>query len=280
MEKKIAIAYRIYPGISKIPAYFPDDKRKMSELCFASFMNSLGNLHYHIWVILDKCPKDYEDIFLKHCSEEKLTFIHDKGIGNALTFEHQITILLEQDFSETIMFAEDDYFYLKDGIEEGIEFLNTGTDIHFITLFDHKNYYTLPFHAAKGESTVKEKTIWRTVNSTCLTFITTKQHLREAKSIFLTYKKKNYDASIWLAITKLGLWSGKLLKEVFRDSLHLKIVVKAFLFTLPHVVLGKRKKLWCPYPSLSTHIDEKDLSPDIDWNTHFSKCAKDIGLEQ
>lgn len=279
MEKKIAIAYRIYPGISKKPAYFHNDKRKMSELCFASLMNSLGELDYHIWVILDKCPKDYESIFLKHCPKEKLTFIHDEGIGNALTFEHQIRILLEQDFSDSIMFAEDDYFYRFNAIHEGVEFLSEQPDAHFVTLFDHGNYYTLPLHAFKGESVAKGITTWRTVNSTCLTFLTTKEHVCDVKSVFLTYKKKNYDASIWLTITKLGLWSGALWKEVFRDSLHIRIVVKTFLFGVLHLILGKRKKLWCPYPSLSTHLEEKDLSPDVEWEILFRKTAKDIGLE-
>ena len=31
----LAIAYRIYPGISKSPAFFPTDKFKLSEMCLS-----------------------------------------------------------------------------------------------------------------------------------------------------------------------------------------------------------------------------------------------------
>ena len=47
--KDLAIAYRIYPGISKIPPIYSDDKFKLSELCLRSFKQSLGGLRVKIW---------------------------------------------------------------------------------------------------------------------------------------------------------------------------------------------------------------------------------------
>lgn len=279
MSSKIAVAYRIYPGISKKPAYFSDDKRKMAELCFFSLIKALGNCEYHIWVILDNCPVSYEDIFTKHCLKEKLTFIHDKGIGNALTFEHQLNILLEQQFSDIIMFAEDDYFYLKNAVQEGVDFLQSRDDVDFVTLFDHKNYYDLPLHLIKGEKISHNDREWKTVNSTCLTFITRKKSIKDTLNIFLTYKQKNYDASIWLAITKLGVWSKALWREALRDKLHRLIIIKLFLFSPLRVLFGKSKQLWCPYPTLATHMESEDLAPEIDWQKEFQSASKAAGIE-
>lgn len=75
---------------------------------------STGGSEYHIWVLFDNCPNEYEAMCLRHCKAESMTFLHYKGIGNALTFEQQILILEQQHFSDNIMFAEDDYFYLRD----------------------------------------------------------------------------------------------------------------------------------------------------------------------
>ncbi|HRE58797.1 MAG TPA: glycosyltransferase family 2 protein [Candidatus Kapabacteria bacterium] len=280
MSHTIAIAYRIYPGISKTPAFFSDNKMKMAEVCFASFIQALEGLEYHIWVLFDNCPNEYEAMCLRHCKAESMTFLHYKGIGNALTFEQQILILEQQNFSDNIMFAEDDYFYLRDSIRLSLECLCGMKDAHFVTPYDHPNYYTLPLHQHKSEYRQMGNQIWKTVNATCLTFLTTKNQLEYVKSIFLTYKKKNYDASMWLAITQKGLWSSSFLFAAFKDSMHKRILVKLYLFSLLHIVFKPSRKLWAAQPSLNTHFEKNDLAKDIDWKYHVEYLAHSIGIDE
>ncbi len=280
MSQTIAVAYRIYPGISKTPAYFSDDKMKMAELCFASFMQALEGLQYHIWILFDNCPADYEAMCLRHCKPEFMTFLHFPGIGNALTFEQQILILEKQDFSENIMFAEDDYFYLRNSIRLSLQCISSMKDADFVTPYDHPNYYTLPIHQHKSEYRQIGKQMWKTVNATCLTFLTTKKQLQFVRTIFLTYKKNNYDASMWLAITQLGLWTSSFLFAAIKDPLHKRIFIKLYLFSLVHILFKSSKKLWAAQPSLNTHFEKSDLAKDIDWKYYVEMLANEIGISE
>lgn len=54
----LAVAYRIYPQVSKVPPVFSQDKYKLSEFCLKSFKNSLGDLRAKIIVLLDGCPQN------------------------------------------------------------------------------------------------------------------------------------------------------------------------------------------------------------------------------
>ena len=59
----VAVAYRIYPKVSRAPPVFADDKYQLSELCLKSFRDSLGSLKVKMFVLLDNCPPSYEDLF-------------------------------------------------------------------------------------------------------------------------------------------------------------------------------------------------------------------------
>jgi hypothetical protein len=55
----LAVAYRVYPGISKEPAVHADDKLRLAELCLRSFKEALGTLRVKVWALLDGCPPEY-----------------------------------------------------------------------------------------------------------------------------------------------------------------------------------------------------------------------------
>lgn len=97
MEKNydLTVAYRIYPKISRSPAVFSDNKYKLSQLCLKSFKESLGDLKVKLFVLLDGCPPEYEELFLKYFNTEDLEFIRLNSIGNLETFRIQIEILLD-----------------------------------------------------------------------------------------------------------------------------------------------------------------------------------------
>jgi hypothetical protein len=138
----LAVAYRIYPQVSKTPIVFRDDKYKLAQLCLSSFKKSLGDVKTKVWVLLDNCPIEYEGLFQRYFDADDLEFVRLAGIGNLATFELQLDILLNQTVSESVYFAEDDYFYLPNQFEEMIEFLRENEGVHFVSPNDHLDYYT------------------------------------------------------------------------------------------------------------------------------------------
>ncbi len=275
---KLSIAYRIYPKVSKETPIFNDSKLKLAELCLFSFVRTLKNIDYKFWAILDGCPNEYKDLFRKHIPEERLVFVETNSIGNARTFEKQIEVLSEQTFSDNIYFAEDDYFYLNKPFDINLNALNSG-NYDFVTPYDHLDYYILYLHKYKTVSNLIEEQEYRLVNSTTLTFLTTKIALSEARKVFETYYKKNYDVSLWLVLTKLNVYNPLIYINSgigFVNSL--KILTKIMLHTPYEFIFGKRFYLAAPKPSLATHLDSSKLSPEIDWKLLFIEASKELGI--
>jgi len=264
----LAVAYRIYPKISK-PAVglpFSDDKLRFSEVCLQSFRRSLGNLRAKIWVLLDGCPPEYADIFRRCFSAEDLELIPLAGFGNYGTFNRQIEILIAQTDSELIYFAEDDYFYLPGQFHEMLDFLEAHSDVDFVSPFDHLDCYTMELHRRPAWLRASAGRHWRSAASTCLTFLTTRRILRQTEHIFRTYARRNYDSSLWLMLTKervLAPWTWPRLAA--RQPFTMKILAKAWLFGWRQLIFGKPRTLWTPVPSIATHMDLNSLAPGFDW---------------
>lgn len=269
----LTVAYRIYPKVSKIPPVFTDDKYKLSELCLRSFKKSLGNLKVKIYVLMDNCPKEYEKLFTDIFPAEDLQMLKLSGLGNHNTFNEQVNLLLDQQYSEYVYFAEDDYFYLPGLFNEMINLLKNNEDVHFVTAFDHPHYYNYELHCHKNIKKVYEGRKWRTVNSTCLTFLTKKDYLKKTEWVFKTYKYKNNDSSLWLSLTKYRVFNPLLPLKYFikREWFLLEIILFSWLFCWWQILFGKKWNLWAPYSSIATHMNSNLMAPNIDWNKYFNK---------
>jgi hypothetical protein len=276
MNKKIAICYRIYPKISKIPPVFADDKYKLSELCLRSFVRSLKGTDAKIWVLLDNCPQIYFDLFETYLKDFEYELISLNGVGNAGTFGMQMDLLLNQQFSENIYFAEDDYFYLDNAFAEMMTFfINNSAD--FLTPYDHLDSYERKFHDYKNKIVFSGKQHWRTIGTTTMTFLTTKEILKNTKEVFKTYTKNNFDASLWLSLTKHNVLNPfTMIAGSIRNYEEYKIYFKAFYFSFLQIIFGAKYKLWQPIPSLAVHMDSLHLAPGIDWKKKFNELSDGI----
>jgi len=266
----LAVAYRIYPKVSKVPPVYPDDKYKLSELCLKSFKESFGDMKVKIWVILDNCPPEYTDLFKKYFDSPELELINLGFTGNNGTFKKQLEILLNQEESELVYFAEDDYFYLPGCFSRIIDFMKAEGGNCFVTPFDHPDYYNLKIHDYKYQVKYSGCQQWRTGGSTCMTFLTTKQVLKETEKVLLTYSRGNYDASMWFSLTKKRIFNP----FYFRNNEDIRIFVKAWFNCWRQILFGKKRYLWAPVPSLCTHMDDIHLAPGIDWQSLFAESEK------
>ena len=264
----ITVAYRVYPKVSKTPLVFKDNKYELAKLCLKSFKDSVGSLKVKVFALLDKCPSEYEELFKQYFNEQDLNIIKLDGIGNLNTFSMQINILLNQSFSELIYFAEDDYFYLPNQFEDMVKLLKENKDdsVHFVTPYDHLDFYTLDLHKHQVELKFTNNKHWKTSASTCLTFLTTKNVLQKTNRIFSTYAIGNYDASLWLSLTKYKVFNiVDITKYYSRNKFLFDLIKSAYFMSWKQIFFGKRWKLWSPIPSIATHMEVNYLAPAVNW---------------
>jgi hypothetical protein len=270
MKYDLTIAYRIYPKISKIPPAFPTDKFKLSKLCLESFKKSTEGLRIKIYALLDGCPKEYEEIFKENFKAEDLEILNLENIGNKKTFKKQIEILVDQNDSDIVYFAEDDYFYIKD-IKNMVDFLKSG-QADFVTPYEHPACYD-GSHIINNEVRIFNKQRYTTVQHACLTFMTTKKNLLKNKryiSIFSDWFGSDF--VVWGSIT-LGLSYFKYIKLLFSLKNYrletFKVYGSLFIFALHRFVFNKKYKLFMPINTFATHMESNCLSPIIDWDMYF-----------
>lgn len=263
----ICVAYRIYPRVSKVPFIHQDNKLKLAEVGVGTFKTSLGALKAKVFFILDNCPPEYEIMILKYFGQEDVEFVRCNAEGNLATFGRQIDILLAQNFSKIVYFAEDDYVYRPNVMNNAVSLLSDSS-VHFVTLYDHLDSYDLGIHTMHHYKILLHKdTHWRTSASTCLTFLTTKDTLRETEKILRSYCHGNWDSSLWFALTKFNvynfLFAGKML---VKDRFYFKMLLLSWLKGWKQIVFGKKYTLVQPIPSMATHMEKIAIAPGVDWD--------------
>jgi hypothetical protein len=266
----LAVAYRIYPGISKSPAFFPGDKFMLSKMCLDSFKRALGGLRVKVWALLDGCPPEYEELFRKIFLGYDLEILFLNKIGNLATFSLQVDLLTSQSQAPFVYFAEDDYFYLPNALDKMAAFMREHRDVDFVTPYDHPDSY---FTSSRFERHLVRPfgdRYWRTASSTCLTFLTSRENLVRTASIFKSYSAGNMDCSLWLALTqKFALVNPQI---HWSDMLRAKIWAKTWMWGVRRILLGKQYRLWAPLPALATHMESTGLAPLIDWQNEFLRA--------
>jgi hypothetical protein len=269
----VAIAYRIYPRVSKPTPIFASDKLRLAELCVQSFRGSLGELRVKMWVLLDGCPPEYERLFQRYFDPSELELIRLNGVGNEETFRLQLDLLLEQTDSELVYFAEDDYFYLPGQFSEMVHFLRSEKQVDFVSPYDHPDYYTEFLHGHKNELRLHSGRHWRTAASTCLTFLTTRETLKRTESVFRAYVTgRCSDASLWFSLTKRDVWRlDRLARAWTSEPFAFRVIRQAWRRCGRQVLFGDRWKLWVPVPSIATHMESAFLAPGVDWQSLFSE---------
>lgn len=188
----------------------------------------------------------------------------------------QIEVLLTQKYSNIIYFAEDDYFYMPNQFEEMVRFLTSEENVDFVSPYDHLDYYTLDLHKHKNWIRVSENKHWRTASTTCLTFLTTKSTLKQTQDIFRSYCKNNYDASVWLSLTKMRL--ATIINYYRKDKLLFDIIKNAWRHGWKQILFGKKWGLWVPIPAIATHLESECIAPTIDWISIMQRQIKDNRL--
>jgi hypothetical protein len=263
----LAIAYRIYPRVSKVPALHDTDKFRLATFCLLSLREALQGLNFRLCAILDGCPPQYEELFRSTFRENELEIIQTDSVGNLSTFSMQIDLLLNQTDAEFVFFAEDDYFYFPKALAEMVEFARQNKDVDFVTPYDHPDSYSTGARHERHQLKTFGSRHWRTVSSTCLTFLARRSALQATERQMRTYSRGNMDCALWLALTqKLELANPAVHAD---NHISLKIWVKTWLWGWRFLFFSRRFRLWSPLPTLATHMERPCLAPLVDWQAEW-----------
>ncbi len=279
-QKKIdlAVCYRIYPRVSGDPIFGFKEKLPLLQLNLETFKESLGNLNIKMWVLLDNCPPTYIDLLRKIFPDSAMEIIPLDGEGNGATFRRQVDILKAQTDAELVYFAEDDYLYLPGSLERLVKFMRRHPEADFATAYNHSDYYSKFIHHFHGTEIIDEDCSWRTVASTCLTFIARRQSLTESAAVFKTYNK-NPDLAMWMALTKKGtanpfVWIRSSIDGIFFPA----SLALAWRHGWRQILFGKPQRLWAPKSALITHMEKGGLTPGVDWGKVFGERSRNLNL--
>jgi hypothetical protein len=266
MEKpfEIAVAWRIYPGVSKSPIIHPANKLKLVQTSLLSFIQSAGRLKISYYFILDGCPPEYSLLIRKLFGSEKFSIIETSSIGNLKTFEKQVEILTTQTDADVVYFAEDDYLY-RPGLFHKLYEVILNKEADFASCYAAKDIFTHPIHAHKRNVMFARNYFWIEANSTCLTFITLKSTLEKTKKLFLTYSKGNNDCALWLVLTKKHILNPFAWLRFLGNKECMGILKVAVKRSFIYFFTVRKYSLWIPLPAIGTHLEMGLESPGIDW---------------
>jgi hypothetical protein len=274
LKYDLAVAYRIYPKVSSHPPpIFADNKLRLAGLCLDSFKASLGGLRVKMWVLLDNCPQDYEEMFLRLWSPEDLVLTRFPGVGDAATFHEQVRILMEQADAEMVYLAEDDYYYLPNQFPLAVNFLKQNSDVDFVSPYDHPDIYTTELHNLPRETRVAEGRSWSSCFSTTHTFLTRRATLHKCKCVFLaSYGRVSPDLAKWMALTKRRVFNPiAFIRWAITCRFWAGSIFLAWYYCWRQILFGKKYTLWIPHPSIATHMAAGMEAPGIEWRKEFNQ---------
>lgn len=175
---------------------------------------------------------------------------------------------MNQNNSNTIYFAEDDYLLKPKSLEIAVDFIRNNCNVDFLSIYDSLDYYKMNFHNYNSNYKFHKKIKWKTVSCTTLSFMTTKSNLRKSKWVFETYSKnRNYDSSLWISLTKMNFFSiSSILNFILNKDRDLIRFIKAWIYCWKQIIFGTKYNLWVPEPSLGIHLEEGGVSPNFDIN--------------
>jgi hypothetical protein len=261
----VAVAWRIYPGVSKTPLIHADDKLAMVATNVKSFHQSAQGLKVRYYFILDGCPERYVDTIHELLAGETIDIIRTDRIGNQATFLKQIDVLLGQDDAEVVYFAEDDYLYKPAEFVKLHHLITTERDVDFVTCYCHNDIFTHPIHEHSRQVKYASQHLWIGDSSTCLTFMTTRAVLAETAKVFRTYRAGNHDCSMWLTLTRTHLLNARAMWRL-REHTECRTILKlAWKHGWRHLLTMRRYSLWAAYPGIGTHLEASFVSPETDW---------------
>ena len=245
----LTIAYRVSPFLPpSLPKIF-NEKLELVTACLLSFKEAIEGLKAKVYVIMDRCPKIYEKVFkelFENVEIKKLesNIIESSWDMNVQTFKLQLEYLNSQQYSEIVMFQEDDYLYLQ-SIKPMLEFISN-ENVDFISPYLHPWIINTSWKKFIKNRIIQNKIEWIQIPYTTNTFMTKKNILLEANK-FLNLYYKTGDMYRFIILTKN-------IRPLRIDLPYYRYRIGALKFLRYYLSLRKYT-LWMPNPTIADHIE-------------------------
>ena len=272
MRYELIIAHRVCPALANTAVRFTD-KLEMVRVTTSSLAKALNGIRTKLIVILDGCAIEYErlfdDVFKGKMANLDYERISTPAIGNHATYAKQLELLTPfADEAEYLYFSEDDYIYREDAFLAMMDFLKS-QDVDFVTPLDHPDRYANVVPGKKEvEVRVSDYCHWREVGTTCCTFMTKRDIFKKAQGRLACYGNGGCDGTLWLGLTKDGLFdffgiAFRLLRFLLgKDRNWAKcLAVSAWKFHGLKLLFCRRYRLWGPIPTLAVHLAAPSVPP-------------------
>jgi hypothetical protein len=172
--------------------------------------------------------------------------------GNTKTYRTSLRWIEEMPDDGLAYLAEDDYLYLPEALPELVVAADTLSDCEYFTPYDHFDRYTRRDDSRFGRREsirVAGQRHWRTVDSTCSTYLSRVSTMRTDARIHIAvcYTGRVRDRPVWRLMQGIG----------------------PFFWKLP------KRRLLGPIPSLATHLDGRYIAPLIDWAARAEQTTEE-----
>jgi len=253
----MVIIYRAYPGISKDPVNNGMPKLNSVLTNLNSIKEASSGLHVAFEVILDNCSPEYR-VQIEHLLEGfKVNFYEVNFKSNSRTFELQLQLVEQYDKLQNCLIIEDDYIMNRECLTDLCACLHKIPN-SFFTPFYSRDYDTLEFHNYEMELIKIDNKMWRSVNSTTLTFCAKAETIQRYRSNFNTFSLGNNDSSIWMSITKkTNFWNTILGTDRWY---FLKKYLKIIRFSFWDCITKEKTSLFAQVESTATHLESTNCA--------------------
>jgi hypothetical protein len=214
------------------------------KLCLHSLVIARRELPDSVLTVVSDgpLPVDVRDLI-----EADVRVVVLPNVGNAESFLAAYSIAAAWPVDDVAYFVEDDYLHMASALSK-LQDAFTDLSSDYVTLYDHPNRYNS--QAGSGADLKLHTTgiyasrshIWRTVESTCMTFAARIGCLRDDMGVFLAHVlsgRTPRDRAIFRHLQGLG----------------------------PYEDTSCRRVLLGAIPGLATHCNAARLAPTIDWES-------------
>jgi hypothetical protein len=242
MERTLHIIYRHIPTHAERYSRDPNKTRPpwfSYQSCFHNLMSTIRNdprgHQVRVLILFDGSLDDFQQDFIASYyanAELGLGVQFVKGGSNGASFLIALDMLRKSELPDTdlLYFLENDYLHQPGWVSKTFELFESGQSVDIVSLYDHRDKYESEMYTSLRSRLVLTPTHhWRTVPSTCGTFIVTKAEML-----------RDYD-----------IWTADLIDYVL----------------FPKLQDERGRVLLTPVPGLSTHCMPGYLSPTVDWQT-------------
>lgn len=275
MNVRLLVVHRVCPALAKSAVGFAS-KLEMVRVTAASLVASLSRLQapVRLVVVFDGCEDAYVRLFETACAtmgDGRIELFVERAdaIGNAATWDLQVEMAMQcgRD-ADYVFFSEDDYLFREDAFVAMIDFLEHGLG-DFVSPLDHPDWYLSDGRRERANIVVSRYGHWRTIESSCMTFMMRRSLLPEILRQCAIYKYNCSDGAFWQVLTQWRTrkpWTWiKAGWGLFRWAIDHRFATRYLTFV--HILrrLGvrvfffPRYTLWSPIPTLAVHLSDLSL---------------------